>query len=225
MRTAKPVFLVFLAVFLLLPLANGQSAQEPNPKEIMKEFFGSGRSNDELVEILKKGAKEPYKTWVIEKIMAQSPDPDRAGEVLAQKPAEPYAAQAWKIVEASGSLKILCYVLGSASEEYQDKAYAFISKRNLIIEEYAFYIMRGRVPKRFIRLIWDEFFKLNPSKEGVLFMAGNAKGDFQEMAILYLLTQKLTASELDSVFKLIAEIEERRAKEREEKLIEIMTQK
>jgi hypothetical protein len=56
-------------------------------------------------------------------------------------------------------------------------------------------------------------------------MAGNAKGDFQEMAILYLLTQKLTASELDSVFKLIAEIEERRAKEREEKLIEIMTQK
>lgn len=228
MRTIKPVFPVFLAIFLLLPFANGQSAQEPNPEEIIKEFLGTNPPNSKLIDILKKGAREPYKTWVIEKIMAQSPNPDEASEVLAQKPAEPYAAKAWAIVEASGFLKNLCYVLNTGSEKYQDKAYALINKRSLIIEEYAFYLMRSAPPQRYVWPIWEGFMKLNPGKEGVLFVAGNAKGDFQEFAVLYLLdrfSRELTPSELDSVSQIISEILEKQAKEREGKLIEIMTQK
>ena len=134
MRATKLVFLAFFAIFLLLSLANGQSIQEPNSEEIIKEFLGTNHSNSKLIDILKKGVREPYKTKIIERIMAQSPVPEEASEILAQKPVEPYARQAWKIVETSGLLRNQCYVLSFASEEYQDKAFALINRWNKTID-------------------------------------------------------------------------------------------
>lgn len=225
MRTARPVFLVFLVIFLFLPFANGQSAQEPNPEEIIKELLGTNPPNSKLIDILKKGAREPYKTELIKRVMAQSPNPDEASEVLAQKPAEPYAAKAWEILEASESLKNQCYVLSTGSEKYQDKAYALINKRKLIIEEYIFYIMRSAPPQRHIRSIWDGFMKLNPAKDNIFSAARTAKGDLKEIAVLYLLSQKLTASEFESAMELVSEVQKENLEKREEKLIEIITRK
>ena len=222
MRTAKLVFLGSLAIFFLLPFANGQNAREPNPEEIIKEFFGTNPTNDKLFAVLEKGAMEPYKTELVKKIVTQKLSAEEASKLLAQNPPEPYAQQAWKIVETDGSSRDKCRVLNSASEEYQDKALASLCERKLAPYEYVSYIMQG-APKRLVPQIWNDFIKLNPAKEDILSAAANAKGDFQELAILYSLTQKLTASEFDSVFKLILAIEEKKAKEREEKLIEIMT--
>lgn len=224
MRTTKPVFMTSLAIFFLIPLAKGQSAPEPNPEEVIKAFFGANPPNDKLIAVLEKGAKEPYKTELVKKIMAQKPSIEEASRVLVQNPPEPYAQQAWKIVEIDGSPKDRCRVLNSASEEYQNKALTSIRERKFATYEHVFYLMQG-APKRLIPQIWDDFMKLKPTKEDILSAATNAKSDFQEMAILHSLTQNLTASELDSVFKLISEIEVRKAKKREEKLIEIMTRK
>ena len=159
--------------------------------------------------------------------MAQSPVPEEASEVLAQKPVEPYARQAWKIVETSGLLRNQCYVLSFASEEYQDKAFALINRWNKTIEEYeyVFYIMQSALPQRYIRQIWNDFVKLNPTKENLFSVARATKGDVKEVAVLSLLIQELTASEFDSATELFSEIQKENLEKREEKLIEIITRK
>ena len=225
MTATKLVFRAFLAIFSFLPLANGRDTSEPNPEEIIKEFLGTNPSNGKLIDILKKGTGEPYKTKIIERIMAQSPVPEEASEVLAQKPTEPYASQAWKIVETSGSLRGQCYVLSSASEEYQDKAFALISNHDVLIEEYNFYIMQSAPPQRFIKPIWEGFMKLNPTKENLFSVARTAKGGLKEIAVLFLFNQKLTALEFESVMELISEAQKESLEKREEKLIEIITRK
>lgn len=214
-----------LILFLCPLLLKGQGVQSSqNSEKILEEFFNLNPSKEKLLAVLKRGAVEPFKTRIIEKIMAQKPTPEEASEVLAQKPPEPYAQQAWKIVESDGTLRNRCYVLNFAPQEYQDKAFASIRRRSLIIYEYIFYVMQG-APQRFVRQIWDDFLKLNPTKGDILTAAMNTRDDFQELSILYSLYQELTVSELDSVLGLIPEIEEGWAKEREEGLIEIMTRK
>jgi hypothetical protein len=214
------------------PTATGQKASpSQNPEEIIKEFLGTNPPNSKLIAILKNGAIEPYKTKIIKRALEQDPTPEEASEILIQKPVEPYAAQAWKIVEASGLLRVQCYVLSSASEEYQDKAYAFINKRNLIIEEYIFYILQSAPPQRYVRQIWNDFMKLNPAKDNIFSAARTAKGDLKEIAVLYLLNyllnQKPTSSEseFESVKELILEVQKENEGKREEKLIEIITRK
>lgn len=226
MRNPAGILLTGLALMLFLcplPLKGRGVQPSQNPEKILEEFFGPNPSNEKVLAVLESGAVEPYKTELIKRVMAQGPTPEQAGRVLALNPPEPHAQQAWKIVELNGSLRDRCYVLSRASREYQDRAFASIHERTLLIEEYVFYPMREDVPKRFIQSIWDKFFKLNPGKASFLFAAGNAKGDFQEIAVLYSLNQELTASELESVLEIISEIQNRKAKEREEKLIEIMT--
>jgi hypothetical protein len=161
--------------------------------------------------------------------MELKPAPEEAVEVLAQKPVEPYAKLAWEIVETGGSLGDRCGVLSSGPEEYQNKAFVSIFGRQLIVEEYIFYLMQLEYQPKYVRQIWDNFMKLNPGKEGFLYAARNATGDFQEMAILQLLYMSrelgLTTSEFSEVLELIKEAKREKTEKKERELIEIMTRK
>lgn len=224
----------FLIALLFCPLVRGQEVQQSqNPEKILEEFFNLKPSRKKLIDVLKSGAKEPFKTKIIEKILAGSPSPnsEEASDILTLKPREPYTRRLWEIVEANGSLNDWCKVSSSGPEEYQGKAFALIFGRRLIMDEYVFYLMRFEYQPRYARQIWDGFMKLNPGKEGFLFAARNARGDFQEVAILQLLylylsqELKLETPELSEIFELIAEVEKKRAEKKEIELIEIITQK
>lgn len=224
MKTAR-----MLLVIAIIPVSLCQFPPEkPNAEEVLKEFFSSNPPNAKLLTVLEREAVEPYRTKLVERFLAQKPSPEEASKLLAQKPPEPYAQQAWKIVESDGTLRDKCHVMNYGSPEYQDKAFASLFERTLSVEEFAFYLMQETPPQRFIGPLWDRFLKLKPSKEGLLFAIKSARVDFQEFAVLYLLdrfSRELTPSELDSVSQIISEILEKQAKEREGKLIEIMTQK
>lgn len=215
-----------VALFLFSFPVSGQSAPQ-KPEEVLKEFFSSSPSNEKILAVLEDGAVEPYKTELIKKAAAQKPTPEEASRLLAQNPPESYAQGFWKIIESEGTLRNTCYILSSGPPKYQDKALVTAQERASMAEEYVSYIMQKGVPQRFVEPIWEGFLKLNPSKEDFLFAASNARGDFQEKAILYSfsLGQQLTSSEFNSVFELIPVVRERQAKEKEEKLIRTMTNK
>jgi len=223
--------------FLLCPPCPPATRQQVQPsqnaEEMLKEFFSFNPDNKKLLAVLEKGAVEPFKTRLIKKFMAQRPSPEEAARLLAQNPPEPYAGQVWQIVDSDGTLRDKCYVQNHGSPEYQDKAFASIRGRTLLVEEYIFYLMQEKMPQRFVKPTWDGFSKLNPGKEGFLLAAKDAKGDFQEIAILQLLSSaselNLSYSDVSELQDLISKVNDRvndeKKKEREEKLIKAITQK
>jgi len=224
--------------FLMLPpsclfVAWQEIHSSPNPEKILEEFFSFKPPKEKLIAVLRDGAKEPFKTKIVEKIWAESSSPsgstlsnEEASDILAADPPELYARQLWEIVERKGALKDWCKILSLGPEEYQPKALALIFGRNLIIEEYVFYLMQLEYQTIYARQIWDGFMKLNPAKNGFFLAAKSAGGYFQDLAILQLLSWseelKLTVRELEEILGLISEVEKKRAEKRQEKLIETM---
>jgi hypothetical protein len=213
-------------------LAGTQKVQQTqDPEGVLEEFFNLQPKRNKMIEVLKNGAGEPFKTKIIEKILAEEVflSGEEASDILSVNPGEPHARRLWVIAESKGTLWDWCKTLSSGPEEYHDKAFALIFGRQLIIEEYVFYLMRLEYQLKYTRQIWDNFMKLNPGKEGLFTAAKSAKGDFQEIAVLQLLSQgrelKLTISEFSEIIELIIEIEKKRMEKKERGLIEIITRK